>query len=194
MHRHEYEKTRQIFLNLVPAMNLTVLPVIKVTRLCMTIGKLPKDDFISLLKNGPLVSIDLIIKNQSGEILLGYRNNFPAKNYWFVPGGRIYKNRRIDEEFMRITQTELGIAIPRSGARFFTIAEHLYPGENAFNIPGIDTHYVVLAYIIESMKYDLNPADNQHSRFVWMPIDELLHRTDVHDNTKDYFRIFPDLP
>ncbi len=160
----------------------------------MELKKLPKDEFISLIKNGPLVSIDLIIKNSAGEILLGYRNNFPAKNTWFVPGGRIYKNRRLDEEFLRISQTELGISIPRSSARFYTVTEHLYPGENTFDIPGIDTHYIVLAYVIDIFEYEPKPADNQHSQFRWMSVDMLLQSKDVHDNTKDYFRIFPDKP
>jgi colanic acid biosynthesis protein WcaH len=157
-------------------------------------GKLPKEEFISLIKNGPLVSIDLIIRNPEGKILLGYRNNFPAKNTWFVPGGRIYKNQRLDEEFLRITQTELGISIPRSSARFFTVAEHLYPDENTFDIPGVDTHYIVLAYVIDPYEFELIPADNQHSHFTWMAVDEILQRADVHVNTKDYFRKFPDRP
>jgi colanic acid biosynthesis protein WcaH len=156
--------------------------------------RLSNQEFLELIKNGPLVSIDLIIKNKKGEVLLGFRNNAPARGTWFVPGGRIYKNERLDAEFERIAQTELGVKLRRKDARFFTIAEHFYPGDNTFNEPGIDTHYVVLAYVIDQCTDDLKPADNQHTRFIWLPVEELLKKEDVHQNTRDYFLIFPSTP
>lgn len=153
--------------------------------------KLPKSEFLELIKNGPLISIDLIIKNKSGDVLVGYRNNSPARNMWFVPGGRIYKNQRLDTEFERITLTELGKTYKRSEALFYRVAEHFYPGENVFDAPGVDTHYIVLAYALDHFEEDFTPADSQHSLFRWMPVDELMQRDDVHENTKDYFRAFP---
>ena len=51
---------------------------------------LKKEEFLETIKNTPLVAIDLIIENDSGEILLGKRNNNPAKNFWFVPGFPIH--------------------------------------------------------------------------------------------------------
>ena len=53
---------------------------------------LPKKQYIEVVKNTPLVSIDLIIEDTEGNILLGYRLNSPAKHTWFVPGGVIRKN------------------------------------------------------------------------------------------------------
>ncbi|HCB8003312.1 TPA: GDP-sugar hydrolase WbdI, partial [Escherichia coli] len=47
------------------------------------------DKFREIIKLVPLVSIDLLIENENGEYLFGLRNNRPAKNYFFVPGGRI---------------------------------------------------------------------------------------------------------
>ena len=61
--------------------------------------KLNHDDFVEVVKKTPLVSIDLIVENDRNEVLLGFRKNEPAKNYWFVPGGRILKNERIAEAF-----------------------------------------------------------------------------------------------
>ena len=65
--------------------------------------------FLKIIESTPLVSIDLIIENQRGDILLGKRTNRPAQNYWFVPGGRIRKNETIAEAIARISSTELGI-------------------------------------------------------------------------------------
>ena len=63
---------------------------------------LSDSEFVDVVRNTPLVSIDLIISDPMGAILMGWRNNEPAKDTWFVPGGRIRKNERIAEAFERI--------------------------------------------------------------------------------------------
>ena len=40
------------------------------------------------------------------EVLVGLRINSPAKNYWFTPGGRIFKNEVANEEFNLDEKTE----------------------------------------------------------------------------------------
>jgi colanic acid biosynthesis protein WcaH len=42
--------------------------------------------FKTIIENTPLVSVDLIIKNEN-KILLGKRVNKPAQGYWFTLGG-----------------------------------------------------------------------------------------------------------
>ena len=59
---------------------------------------------LEIIKATPLVSIDLIIRNPSHKILLGKRINRPAKDYWFVPGGRIIKNETIAHALKRISK------------------------------------------------------------------------------------------
>ena len=61
--------------------------------------KLALDDsvFKTIVKNTPLISIDLIIENSNSEILLGERVNRPARGCLFVPGGRIRKDETINE-------------------------------------------------------------------------------------------------
>jgi colanic acid biosynthesis protein WcaH len=81
--------------------------------------KISPDDFIEVVKKTPLVSIDLIIKNNLDQVLLGLRNNEPAKGFWFVPGGRILKNELIAEAFERITEEELGISLAYRDSIFF---------------------------------------------------------------------------
>jgi colanic acid biosynthesis protein WcaH len=64
-----------------------------------------------MVKNMPLIAIDLLVENEKGEYLLGWRSNPPAQSCWFVPGGRIRKNESLASAFIRITQTELGSAL-----------------------------------------------------------------------------------
>lgn len=42
---------------------------------------LPDETFKSIIQHTPLISIDLIVRNEAGEVLLGKRVNAPAKCY-----------------------------------------------------------------------------------------------------------------
>jgi len=70
---------------------------------------LSSEDFKLVVQSAPLFSIDLVVLNEKNQILVGKRKNAPAKGYWFVPGGRVFKNEPLAEAFARITRTELGI-------------------------------------------------------------------------------------
>jgi len=63
---------------------------------------LNEENFSSVIKSTPLISIDLIVRNLKGEVFLGNRVNDPAKDYWFVPGGRIFKDETRAQAFSRI--------------------------------------------------------------------------------------------
>jgi len=145
---------------------------------------LSKTDFTQIIKNTPLISIDLIIENSEGKILLGKRLNKPAQNDWFVPGGRIFKDEKLDEAFSRTTTSEIGVALKRGEVEFLGLYEHFY-ADNAFN-DEFSTHYIVLAH-----KFQVNEAEiklnNQHEAYQWFDIKELLSRNDVNQYTKNYF-------
>ncbi len=64
--------------------------------------------FKTIVANTPLISIDFIIRNSEGKALLGQRQNRPAQNFWFVPGGRIFKDESFENAFKRISLEELG--------------------------------------------------------------------------------------
>ncbi|MCP3705218.1 GDP-mannose mannosyl hydrolase [Pseudoalteromonas sp.] len=141
--------------------------------------------FKTVLQHTPLVSIDLLVKNKQGEYLLGMRTNRPAQGYWFVPGGRIFKNERMDDAFLRLTQGELGIQVPRQQATFLGAFEHLY--EDSAMDAAISTHYVVLGYEIA---LDIELAElpqEQHAQYTWMSESALLASESVHLHTKQYF-------
>lgn len=152
---------------------------------------LSKEEFIAVVKNTPLISIDFIVENNDGEILLGWRNNLPAKGYWFVPGGRIQKDEKFRDAFQRILNTETGLEHKLEDATFLGIFEHLYPNENFAAEPGFGTHYVVIAYRIKiDKKLDKLPHD-QHQEYWWATLDDILEDPNVHDNTRNYFNGHP---
>jgi colanic acid biosynthesis protein WcaH len=144
---------------------------------------LSKEVFSSVVQNTPLVSIDLVIYNKEGKILLGKRVNEPAKNFWFVPGGRVFKDESLDEAFTRTTTAEIGLELKREDSEFHGLYEHFYIN-NVFN-DAFSTHYIVLAHKITVD--DTLKLYNQHSEYKWFSQDELLNSKDVHKYTKDYF-------
>ncbi len=55
---------------------------------CVMTQWLDRDTFKTIIDTTPLVSIDLLLRNAQGQILVGKRVNRPAQGFWFVPGGR----------------------------------------------------------------------------------------------------------
>ncbi|WP_421198969.1 GDP-mannose mannosyl hydrolase [Aeromonas enteropelogenes] len=146
---------------------------------------LDKTQFQQIVAATPLISLDLIVRNQQGQVLLGRRLNRPAQGFWFVPGGRVRKDERLNDAFWRLTEEELGIAASRDNARFLGPYEHFY----ADNFSGTEfsTHYVVLGYELAWQgQQDALPI-SQHDQYRWFDVAELLQDPSVHQHTKDYF-------
>jgi len=148
--------------------------------------RLDPETFLEIVKLTPLVSIDLIILNNKGEVLLGFRKNQPAKDSWFVPGGKILKDERIPSAIRRISRSELGFDLDPALALFKGVFEHLYL-DNFAGREGVSTHYIVLAHEFHLPSGARVRGDDQHSDLHWWSTAELLAAPDVHVNTKAYF-------
>ena len=149
--------------------------------------KLPAAVFKAVVQATPLISIDLIVRNQHGQVLLGQRVNRPAQGFWFVPGGRIYKDETMAAAFTRLTHEELGLQATLAEARFLGPFEHFY-ADNVFD-SDFSTHYVVLGYALSVGELDLQalPA-SQHQRYRWFTTTEILHNPEVHVHTQWYLQ------
>ncbi|KAB0551356.1 GDP-mannose mannosyl hydrolase [Pseudomonas argentinensis] len=148
---------------------------------------LPADTFKTVVAGTPLVSIDLLVRNLQGELLLGERLNRPAQGSWFAPGGRILKNEPLDTAFARLTQEELGQPFQRDQARLLGVYEHFYTDSVFGEAP--DTHYVVIAYALElGAQQNLQPPSVQHGRYRWWLIEEMRDEPRIHSNTRDYLQ------
>lgn len=158
---------------------------------------LPVAQWIEVVRNAPLVSIDLIIQNDEDQVLLGWRNNRPAQNTWFVPGGVVRKAEKLDQAFVRLLGDELGLMPVNVGVRaesFLGVYEHHYP-DNFAGDPGFGTHYVVQAHRLSLRKHcegwqkvEELPK-SQHANYCWMSIEDLMQHPDVHPHVKAYFEL-----
>jgi colanic acid biosynthesis protein WcaH len=145
---------------------------------------LEKELFSSIIENTPLISIDLIIKNSEGKVLLGKRINKPAKNSWFVPGGRIFKDEKIEDAFERITNDEIGKKYTIEKAKFKGVYQHFY-NDNVFS-DNFSTHYIVLGFELVINEI-LSLGTIQHEKYKWFDIEDLITHDEVYSYVKDYF-------
>ena len=64
---------------------------------------LPLNCFKQVVQHSPLFGVDLIVVNSQNGVLMGERINAPAKGFWFVLGGRVYKNERLEQALLRVS-------------------------------------------------------------------------------------------
>lgn len=143
-----------------------------------------EEAFSDIVRQTPLVAIDFVIENPAGEILLGLRNNSPAKNFWFVPGGRIYKNETIVAAKSRILKTEIGLDYEQDSDRLLGLYDHIHE-DNKFEVAGFGTHYVVSGWHLRVADLEIS-SDDQHDSFQWWSIADAMEHPQVHSLTKDY--------
>ena len=145
---------------------------------------LDSNTFKTVVHSAPLVSIDLIILNEDGEVLLGKRKNKPAKGFYFTIGGRVFKNESLIIAATRILNEELGLQLVDE-LTFVGIFEHFY-GDSIFS--NTSTHYVNMAYQMKVQNTTIDSlAKAQHSTYKWVCVSDLMKDSEVHGNVKAYF-------
>ena len=151
---------------------------------------LTKDQLENVFRYNIVTTIDLcIVKNK--KILLGKRKNNPAKDFYFVPGGRIRKEEKINIALERIIKNEIGQKIikdDRKNIDFLGIFEHFYE-ENFLGNKEFSSHYIVLAYMINvSYLSDINNDTfmNQHSDLIWHDYNNESNNIKIHKYSIEY--------
>ena len=148
---------------------------------------LPEAVFVEAVKVLPLGSVDLVVVNSLGQMLLGLRRNAPAKNWWFTPGGRVRKNESSGHCLRRIAQTELGlIGEEAQSAQLMGVWDHFY--EDSAYSTEISTHYVNLPHCLRlsrPLHVDTLPTD-QHTAWRWQDPRSAALADDVHPYVQAY--------
>lgn len=147
---------------------------------------LPDGVFATVIRHTPLVSMDLLVRDPVGHVLLGERLRRPARGSWFVPGGRIRKGEPLAAAFRRLCRDELGCDLSLADATFRGVYEHHYD-DHVFG-DDFGTHYVVLAY---ELHLDLTLASlpgEQHGDYRWWRVEDLVSDTRVHVHSQWYFQ------
>lgn len=158
-----------------------------------TAALLPQPVFAAAVTALPLVSLDWVLTNPSGQLLLGQRMNAPARGWWFTPGGRIRKNEALAHAMQRVASDELGLEPQIAGlwasrAQLMGAWDHFYP-DSAFS-PQVSTHYVNLPHWLaltwaELAQLEL-PVGEQHSAWQWLALADVVRNPLVHEHVRLY--------
>ncbi len=156
--------------------------------------KLSEEKWRSCVNSIPIFGIDMIIFSRENGVLMGKRINNPAKNKFFVPGGRVYKNEKMQDAFNRILINETGLTFPFKETTSLGLYEHFY---NVTNWSKIDcsTHYIIEARLIEveseNIRLKIN-FDEQHSNHEWISLED-HNSKDIHYYSEMYINKVKDL-
>jgi ADP-ribose pyrophosphatase YjhB (NUDIX family) len=68
-----------------------------------------KAEFDEVYSKVPRLTVEVILKNPDGEILLTKRAIEPAKGQWHIPGGTVYFGEAVLDAVKRVAQKELSV-------------------------------------------------------------------------------------
>lgn len=118
--------------------------------------RIPDAEWETIVRNVPIVSVDLVVRHDGG-VVLGRRRNEPAKGEWFVPGGRVRKGERLAAAVHRVAAEEIGASVEID--RRLGVYEHHY---DVADVDGADgKHYVPVGYVVTTTDAGVAP-DDQH--------------------------------
>lgn len=69
---------------------------------------IPDNLYKKIIDKIPIVCVDVII-NKNDSFLMVWRNTEPAKQQWWLPGGRVYKFETLEQAAIRKAKEETGI-------------------------------------------------------------------------------------
>ena len=72
---------------------------------------LPEDLFLFASRITPMLNVDLLIKNETNQTLLTWRDDGYCKAGWHIPGGIIRYQEQITERIRAVARTELGVEV-----------------------------------------------------------------------------------
>src|SRR5574343_212151 len=127
---------------------------------------IPENDYKKVLSMMPFPCIDVAIICE-GKVLLVKRKDEPAKDEWWVPGGRILKGETMKQCAIRKAKEEVNIDC--------VVGPIIYTAETIFdNGPwGIPVHTVNSCYLMFPIKQNFNifddvEKDSHQDGFIWV--------------------------
>ncbi len=123
---------------------------------------IPDEDWKTVVESMPVPTVDLVVKNEDDEFLLGKRQYKPAKDLWFVPGGRIHKDESVYNAVHRKAREELGLSVQIVDDLGWY--EHFYDTSDVGD--DISKHYTALGFVVTPKQNGPKVCD-QHEELRW---------------------------
>ena len=72
---------------------------------------IPEKEYLKIFKRVPRATVDVIVFNGRGEVLLAKRDIPPHKGSWHIPGGMVAYGERVAQAAVRKIKEETGLKI-----------------------------------------------------------------------------------
>lgn len=132
----------------------------------MTPNFIPDDLYKQILEHMPILCVDFILV-QNGKVLLTYRTEEPAKNKWWIQGGRVYKNERLKDAIYRLAAREIGTRDIRIIKMCGTY--EFFSDIAPFKEVTSGIHDIAIVYVVEPLEQNFQPTlDKTHKQFRWI--------------------------
>lgn len=130
---------------------------------------IPTDLYLQIIASVPIACVDVAIIHK-GSVLLVKRNDLPAKNEWWLPGGRVYKNEMMQFTAKRKALEEVGIECK--------VGPIIYTAETIFEDgpKGVSIHSINSCFLLYPISEIIVNLDSHHSDYRWVNyIDDNYH-------------------
>jgi len=107
---------------------------------------IPLSIYKKILAEMPIATVDLLVET-SGGFLVVKRKNQPAKDGWWIPGGRIKKWESVEQAAVRKAKEEM--SIDAKVVRFIGVYDLRFP-EGPFGIKNL--HNIDFAFLMKPTK------------------------------------------
>lgn len=125
----------------------------------------PKEQYIQILKNLPILCVDIIVQNKKGEYLLVKRANKPKKGRWWVIGGRVFKTESLEQAARRKVRQETGQRVKNMRAiGYFELINGANPFGLSFKYHSISVVFTAVIDDLESVKLDAQSSEFKFSK------------------------------
>ena len=117
-----------------------------------------KQLYSKVVKSIPIACVDILIKNKDNKLLLVKRQNNPAKNCWWLPGGRVKHGEKREDTAKRKAKEECGLRI------------HKLTNLGTFEIffKNHKAHSITTVYAAKTMGEKHVQLDKQGKKFCWV--------------------------
>jgi len=136
---------------------------------------LSEAEYKRVMETMPVVCIDCLVQSEQGEFLLIKRKNEPLKGEFWVPGGRLLRNERLEEAVHRKMSEELGVGVEIIESLGFY--EEFFD-KTAQNAEG-GFHAISFLYLVRPLS-DTITLDDQSAEWGWfknIPLKLRDHKT-----------------
>jgi len=72
---------------------------------------LPDEVFYYISRTTPLINVDLLIKDEKGRTLLGWRDDKYSGTGWHIPGGIIRFKEKMEDRIRAVAELEIGTEV-----------------------------------------------------------------------------------